>query len=789
MSAGCGTLVRRQCIEQNQWETNVSVWTDDQHDAWFRLGARMGDLVEVLSGRRDLAVRISPDLRPAEERMSAPLPAAFFTPAQARTSFNASAVLREHMDDPDAIDPCDQRDQARHPDLIGAAIHECAHAAHTRLSFPAGTSRAAAQWATLLEESRCEKRALERRPQDASMLRISTHSLVANGALHADGGTDEQTMHKATAARASLLLLARVDNGVLWESDVHALRERVTETLGQDTLDALREVWLTAQDLPDDARDDLIACGQRIQDILDDIEPEPEQPSGQSEQSQDDSASQNDSASQDQSGSAAQDSDETDDQNGSAEQGSGNTSSGAPGSASEQSEDSSLTGPSQDDQQAEGDDSPEGADGSSGDVESNPQGSESDNTEDGDRGSGDESPGSNDTQTDSDQTSQDGTSGTGQDTTEADQGSGGDSQTTADGSNDQQADSDGSGGNESQDEAFRMPCGSWTEGNLPEGAQDTVEAPRNESSNPIEQAAREGTAQGASEARRQIAVAAGIAVGTRDSRAERAAERASTAEAARAVFSSEGGTRSVRITIREVVPDATAQRMARQLGQAIKAAQFRDVTRTRVASMTPPGRLNIREAANRAAQVARREAITATPWTQTRRRLVDNPPLTVGIAMDVSLSMDAWQRPVSTFGWALSKAVRDLQGTVAAAAWNGTNTAIIHPGRGSRMMKVISCGGGSSACPTALDALDGALSLCDGEGVRVAVVVTDGQLPNMDEVQKRANRLRRSGVLLLWVITSRTGREVEGAVNIRLDGPASFANVVSRHITRALSTI
>lgn len=264
-------------------------------------------------------------------------------------------------------------------------------------------------------------------------------------------------------------------------------------------------------------------------------------------------------------------------------------------------------------------------------------------------------------------------------------------------------------------------------------------------------------------------------------------------QAAQDVFTSCGsGFRQIKI--QQAKPDGNQQRQSRALLNALAKAQYRDVHRTTRAVSAPPGRMKMREVVRREAQIRARTEVSALPWHRTSRRQEENPPLTVGISLDVSGSMSPWIAPVASTGWALAHAVASprLAGTVASVAWNGLNpsdigTALIKPGKRPVTVPVPVMGGGSDGCGQSLYALDGALNLTGKTGARVAVVITDGELPNLPDVQKAADHLTRAGVLLLWLSVQEDGWAPKGAHVEYLSDPDNFGTIVGRALADALT--
>src|SRR5699024_12258954 len=84
------------------------------------------------------------------------------------------------------------------------------------------------------------------------------------------------------------------------------------------------------------------------------------------------------------------------------------------------------------------------------------------------------------------------------------------------------------------------------------------------------------------------------------------------------------------------------------LNRAISRAQDRGMAIMQRARHAPPGRMRMRELVRREGQIAAGIVPTATPWTQRQHRLIDQPPLRIGIALDISTAMKPASRPGAT---------------------------------------------------------------------------------------------------------------------------------------------
>jgi hypothetical protein len=195
----------------------------------------------------------------------------------------------------------------------------------------------------------------------------------------------------------------------------------------------------------------------------------------------------------------------------------------------------------------------------------------------------------------------------------------------------------------------------------------------------------DGDGEGAArDAREAAAHAARVQEAMRRRESETAARKAGE-HAAKVVFTPRASRprgRIVPTAFRDPRPPTVAeQAAARRLARAIKAAGYRDRTRTTITSPTPPGRLNVRAAMARDAQRAVGATPTAEPFTTTINRATPRPPLRVGIATDVSGSMSAVREPVATASWILATAVGHVpDATTASVIFGRTVRAVTRPG-------------------------------------------------------------------------------------------------------------
>ncbi|MCX5206902.1 VWA domain-containing protein [Streptomyces sp. NBC_00237] len=283
-------------------------------------------------------------------------------------------------------------------------------------------------------------------------------------------------------------------------------------------------------------------------------------------------------------------------------------------------------------------------------------------------------------------------------------------------------------------------------------------------------------------------------------RAAQAAQQREAARTAEKVFApgaapftpgtgrQQGGTSPV-IGTRAPTPQEKAA--AGQLARGLRAAAYRERTATVTMSASPPGRLNMRQALARDAQKAAGATPTATPWVRTTHRPTPTPPLRVGIAVDVSGSMQDAADPMASAAWILAKAtaLTDPDSRSATIAYDRTLTALTFPGGAPAQVTTFQATGGGHRLAETVDALDAVLELSRPGTGRLLVIASDGWYAP-DEAARAAARLthlHRAGCAVLWLGFDEDTRPLPGATLLNLTHPAQAIPAITRAATAALA--
>ncbi|MEU5930615.1 VWA domain-containing protein [Streptomyces antimycoticus] len=240
------------------------------------------------------------------------------------------------------------------------------------------------------------------------------------------------------------------------------------------------------------------------------------------------------------------------------------------------------------------------------------------------------------------------------------------------------------------------------------------------------------------------------------------------------------------------LPTAAEKAAAGQLARALRAAAYRERTTTHTASAAPPGRLNMRQALAREAQRAAGATPTATPWMRTLRRPNPTPPLRVGIAVDVSGSMNAAADPIASAAWILAKAtaLTDPDSRTATVAYDRALTAITAPGRAPAKVTRFEARGLGHSLAEAIDALCAGLALTQPGTGRLLVIASDGYY-HPDEAARATQRittLKAAGCAVLWLAFAPDPCPLPGATPLELTHPAQAITAIAKAATTALTT-
>ena len=200
-------------------------------------------------------------------------------------------------------------------------------------------------------------------------------------------------------------------------------------------------------------------------------------------------------------------------------------------------------------------------------------------------------------------------------------------------------------------------------------------------------------------------------------------------------------------------PSGPERAAAVKIANMLERAKYRERDEKEVTSILPPGRLRTRAMLQEAAYQARGSMMHAEPWKRTVRKHTDDPTLNVGVMVDISGSMADAMQPMAVTAWAMSEAVRRVQGKCAMVYYGSGVFPTLKPGQHLSEVNVYTAPDGTERFDRAFKALDGSLNLLNGTGARLLVVVSDGcYTPDETEKAKKwVQECEKNGVAVLWI--------------------------------------
>lgn len=196
----------------------------------------------------------------------------------------------------------------------------------------------------------------------------------------------------------------------------------------------------------------------------------------------------------------------------------------------------------------------------------------------------------------------------------------------------------------------------------------------------------------------------------------------------------------------------------RSLADQLRKMNVTDRGRFAVASKLPPGKLRSRAAVQRAAEKSVTGVSTTPAWRRSKHTTGHNPPLSVGIATDVSGSM-AWSTEVvASLSWILPKAIQEINGNVGAVTFGNSVDITVRPGEYTDERYVRDAVDGTELIGEALAVLDHMLRFTNSDGVKLLLVFTDGYMVGDGQMQlmhSTINAFKKAGVHVVWITDER----------------------------------
>lgn len=240
------------------------------------------------------------------------------------------------------------------------------------------------------------------------------------------------------------------------------------------------------------------------------------------------------------------------------------------------------------------------------------------------------------------------------------------------------------------------------------------------------------------------------------SRSESAKNRNQKKATAQKIFDKQNdakGSGSGSTLTEERVPTSEERVAAVAVAKMLEKAKYRERSVHEIRSTLPPGRLNARAAVQNAALAARGSIERVPMWDRKSRKHTDDPTLRLGVMVDISGSMGMAMNAMATTAWVMGEAGRRIQAKTAMVYYGSGVFPTLRVGERLDRVRVYSAPDGTEEFSDAYSALDGELGLTYGDGVRMLVIVSDGQYrPHQLEAARKAlQECKRSGVGVVWI--------------------------------------
>jgi len=201
------------------------------------------------------------------------------------------------------------------------------------------------------------------------------------------------------------------------------------------------------------------------------------------------------------------------------------------------------------------------------------------------------------------------------------------------------------------------------------------------------------------------------------------------------------------------VPTGAERASAVQIAKALEKAKYRERSVHVRKHQAPQGRLIARNAVQNKAMESMGLRGELPAWKSKTRKHTDDPTLKIGVMVDISGSMGSAMESMGTTAWVLSEAGRRIQAETAMIYYGSGVFPTLRRGQRLSEVSIYTAPDGTEKFAEAWEALDGELGLTFTDGVRLLVIVSDGNYtPKQTESAKQIlQECKRNGVAVLWI--------------------------------------
>jgi hypothetical protein len=261
----------------------------------------------------------------------------------------------------------------------------------------------------------------------------------------------------------------------------------------------------------------------------------------------------------------------------------------------------------------------------------------------------------------------------------------------------------------------------------------------------------------------------------------------------------EGGSGSYSSVTSKRLPTGSERASAVTIAKALEKAKYRERSVHTRKTQAPLGKLIARNAVQNKAMESLGKRGDLPAWKSKTRKHTDDPTLRLGLMVDVSGSMGGAMEAMGQTAWIMSEAGRRIQAETAMIYYGSGIFPTLRRGQRLSEVTIYSAPDGTEKFAEAFEALDGELGLTFGDGVRMLVIVSDGNYTpsQMERAKNILRECKQNGVAVLFITPQRCSgwgaREIirESAWGIHLDEMPTdeIARLVGKSASEALGKV
>ena len=200
-------------------------------------------------------------------------------------------------------------------------------------------------------------------------------------------------------------------------------------------------------------------------------------------------------------------------------------------------------------------------------------------------------------------------------------------------------------------------------------------------------------------------------------------------------------------------PTGAERASAVQIAKSLEKAKYRERSVHIRKSQVPQGKFIARNAIQNKAVESMGMTGELPTWKAKTRKHTDDPTLRLGVMVDISGSMGSAMNAMGTTAWVMSEAGRRIQAETAMIYYGSGIFPTLKRGQRLNEVSIYTAPDGTEKFGEAFEALDGELGLTFGDGVRILVIVSDGNYtPKQTEwAVKVLRECKQNGVAVLWI--------------------------------------